>query len=315
MRRRLRLERRQIGLREVPVVVRFFLAAHRRRLAEVAVPQPRLLMDDAASPEHLDLPLDLELERLLEIPERVDVLDLRLRAEGRLPDGPDRHVRIAAQTALFHVAVVGAQGDEDLAQPREALRRIGGRPQVGIGDDLDEGHAAAIEVERRAAIGVREAVQRLARVLFHVHACDADRRRARAARELDMPAECERPFVLRDLIALRQVGIEVVLPREDRLRLNAAPERQRRTNRQLHGAAVEHRQRARQPETDRTDMGVRRRAERRAAPAEDLGVGQQLCVDLEANHRLVAHIRLIVSGNRAGRKQPPLAGASAPTAR
>ena len=91
------------------------------------------------------------------------------------PGRPHGDVRVAAQAALFHVAVVDAEPDEDLAQPAEELGRVGRRPQVRLGDDLDERHAAAVEVDVGLAIGVGEAlVERLAGVLLHVDARDAD---------------------------------------------------------------------------------------------------------------------------------------------
>ena len=54
---------------------------------------------------------------------------------------------------------------------------------------------------------------------------------------------------------------------------------------ELHGAAVQDRQRARQPEADGTERGVRLGAEPGGAAAEDLGGGQQLRVNLEADDR------------------------------
>ena len=129
-------------------------------------------------------------------------------------------------------------------------------------------------------------MQRLAGVLLHVDAGDADAHGAAAGTELDRAAGRERPLVLRDLVALGQVGIEVVLAREDRRRVDRAAERQRGARGELDGAPVQHRQRARQAEADRAERGVRSRAEPRGAAAEDLGGGQQLRVDLEADDRL-----------------------------
>ena len=129
-------------------------------------------------------------------------------------------------------------------------------------------------------------MQGLARVLFQVHADDADACAAPAGVEAERAVGRERPLVLRDLVALGQVRIEVVLPREDRLRVDPAAERQRRSIGQLHGPAVQDRQRARQPEADGTQLGVGLGAEAGAAAAEDLGGGQELRVDLQADDGL-----------------------------
>ena len=47
--------------------------------------------------------------------------------------------------------------------------------QVGVGDDLDQGHAAAVEIDAALLGRPGEAlVQELARVLLHVDAVEAD---------------------------------------------------------------------------------------------------------------------------------------------
>ena len=101
-------------------------------------------------------------------------------------------------------------------------RACAGRAQVGLGDDLDQRRAAAVEVDDRE-LGAVDApaladVDQLRRVLLEVHAVDAH------AGEL--AAAAERLVVLGDLVALRQVGIEVVLAVEDRARRQLAAERQ-----------------------------------------------------------------------------------------
>jgi len=58
----------------------------------LGVVQARLLQNPAAVLEDLALALDLEIDRLLQEAEGVDVLDLRARAEGPRsgrPDGAD----------------------------------------------------------------------------------------------------------------------------------------------------------------------------------------------------------------------------------
>ena len=157
-----------------------------------------------------------------------------------------RHVGVAAQAALLHVAVVDAEPHEDRAQAAEELRGVGRRPQVGLGDDLDERHAAAVEVDVGLAIGVgKPLVQRLAGVLFHVDARDADARRRRAARSRPRRRR-QRLLVLRDLIALRQVRIEVVLAREDRGLVDPCSRARAPRGSRVDRRAVQHRQRARQ---------------------------------------------------------------------
>ena len=77
-------ERRQVGIGKVAIVLRVFLAAHRARLVPVRIVEPGLLDDRAAVLDQLDLPADLEVDRLLEEAEAVQVLDLAARAELRV---------------------------------------------------------------------------------------------------------------------------------------------------------------------------------------------------------------------------------------
>jgi hypothetical protein len=280
-------ERRQIRLRKVTVVVRFLFRAHQGRAVRSGIEQTRFLDDRRPVLPRRDVALDLEFDGTLHVAERVEVLELGLDPERRRPGRSHRHVRVAPQASLFHVAVVHAQGHEHLAHAAEGLGRVRRGPEVRLGDDLDERHAAAVEVQvgppRRIGAGV---VQRLAGVLFHVHAGDPDRDRAAGRREADGAARRERAVVLGNLVALGQIGIEVVLSREDRPGMDLAAQREGRTRGEFHGAAIQHRQRPRQAQAHRAQRGIGRRAEASGTPAEDLGGGQQLRVNLEADDRL-----------------------------
>src|SRR5262249_34965138 len=81
----------QVGLGEVAVVVRVLLDALRERALLGLGPAPRLLHHRPARLQHVDLAVDLVLDRAVEGPERVDVLELRLDAEGVGAGAPNRH--------------------------------------------------------------------------------------------------------------------------------------------------------------------------------------------------------------------------------
>ncbi len=86
-----------------------------------------------------------------------------------------RDVGVAPETPFFHVAVVDADRHQNLAEAAEGFGSVRGRPQIRLRHDLDERRAAAVEIDVAAAVGVwKTLVQRLASVLFHVHARDAD---------------------------------------------------------------------------------------------------------------------------------------------
>src|SRR5262252_3877917 len=110
-------------------------------------------------------------------------------------------------------------------------------------------------------------MNRFARVLLDVRARDAESSEtpfggpsafvALAGQNLDRAALRKGAVVLRDLIALRQIGIKIIFPREDRFVVDLKIEGEGRLARHLHGLAVEYRQRAWQTQTDRTGVVVR----------------------------------------------------------
>ena len=116
-------------------------------------------------------------------------------------------------------------------------------------------------------------VEQLARVLFHVDAEQPHAPQPAAGGDLYVAAGGQRPLVLRDLVALGQVRVEVVLAREDRGLADGAVRGQGGAQGQAHGLAAQHGQRAGQPQADRADVGVGVVAEAVAAGAEDLGRG------------------------------------------
>src|SRR5205814_2242350 len=112
-------ERRQVGVREVAVVVALLFAALRAHAVRLRVIQQGLLRDDAPALEQRDLAVALHGQRLLDVRERVDVLHLGLRAQRRLAGPPHRDVGIHAQAPLFHIAVGDPRVLEHLLQRLE----------------------------------------------------------------------------------------------------------------------------------------------------------------------------------------------------
>jgi len=139
-------------------------------------------------------------------------------------------------------------------------------------------------------------VQRLARVLFEMDPGDADAPRTIAVVRSTCPPVASGWSYLRDLIALRQVGIEVVLAREDRRLVDRGAEREpariaKSTARRLRTGSAPGRPR----HTGQTCV-LGGRAERSAAAAKDLRVRQELGVNLEAD------LTVSKSGIRSGRE-------------
>ena len=138
--------------------------------------QPRVVLGASlivlpSSCHWLILPLGLVDQGLLDGPEAVQVLDLDDRRGDRLAVLGDVQidVGVAAQRAFLHLAV----GDLEVAEGEPSSSRqprVGGAADVGLGDDLQERDAGAVQVHlREPAV----AVHQLAGVFFEVNAGQA----------------------------------------------------------------------------------------------------------------------------------------------
>ena len=242
------------------------------------------------------LPGDLVGQRLAHAADAVHVLDLDLRAEFLLTLGPHGHVAIAAHLALFHVGIADAAIEQDLPQAAQERERLLGRVDFRVRDDFHQRRPGAVEVDA----GARVVVKTLGHVLFQMDAHEADFfvgrgdgllgvLRVRQIVQRHGPAEAQRQVVLRNLVVLGHVRVEVVLAVELALRRDLAVEHQAGEGGQFEGMRVHHRQSARQAEAGRAGVGVGARAELDGAPAEHLGAGLELDVDLQADGRQVFH--------------------------
>src|SRR5256712_404488 len=237
------LQRDEVGLGEIAVVVRELLGAHRARVAAVRVPEPRFLNDPLASVERLRLALDLELKSPLNVAEGVHVLDLDLGAELRRARRLQRDVGVAAQRALFHVAVADAEVDEHGAEGAQVRGRLFGRADLRLAHGLHEGHARAVEVDQaRLRRLERTLVHQLADVLFEVQPLDADAPRVPIGPiDLQPTLLGQRLLVLADLEVLRHVRAVAVLPGKATRAVHAAVERERGAHAVLDRAPGDHR--------------------------------------------------------------------------
>jgi hypothetical protein len=292
---------RRSGIGEVPVVVRLLLAAHGARLALVRIEQARFLHHRPAVLEQRDLPPRLELDRLLHEAERVQVLDLAARAELRLARPPHRHVGIAAEGPFLHVAVADADPAHQGVQGARVGHSFLRAAQLRLGHDLEERRAGAVEVDPCHALEVF--VQRLPRVLFQVRPRQADGLLPARGRDRHGAALHDRDLVLADLVALRQVRIEVVLARKHRAPLDHRADGEPEAHRQLHCSGVRHGEHTRQREVNCAGLRIGRRAKRGRGAREHLAARAQLRVRLEADHDLPGHRRYLGCGRSSW--QPP----------
>ena len=161
----------QIRVREVAVVVSELLAAHGPCDFAVGIPQARFLHDAAARFDDFGLALDFVLNGFFHAAERVEVLDLRARAELGAADRPDGDVGITAQAAFLHVTVADFDVSKNGAQAAQIGAGLRGRADVGFAHDFQQGDAGPVQIHQtRAGLA---GVDALARVFFHVDARQA----------------------------------------------------------------------------------------------------------------------------------------------
>src|SRR5215470_17510184 len=127
-------------------------------------------------------------------------------------------------------------------------------------------------------------VQRLAGILLKMQALDAYFDRL-AVRQIDqnLALAYDWRLVLADLIALRQVGIEIVLPVEYRFQIDPGLEPEAGAHRLPDAFLVDHRQHAGHRRVDQRDMRVGLAAELGRGAGEELRARGDLGVNLEAN--------------------------------
>ena len=146
--------------------------------------------------------------------------------------------------------------------------------------DLEERCAGAVEIH--ACDPAEALVQRLAGILLQVRAGNGDALGAAVIEHnVESALRHDRQLVLADLIALRQVRIEVVLAREHRLAGYARADREAEAHGHANRLAIQHRQHAGEAEIDEARLGVGRRTVGRRGAGEDLRPGSELRVDLE----------------------------------
>ena len=168
----------------------------------------------------------------------------------------------------------------------EGLGLVGGA-QIGLGHDLHQRHAGAIEIDERHR-GVL-VVQRFAGILLEMQPLDADAH-GLAVRQIDhdLALADDRRFVLADLVALRQIRIEIVLPVEHRFEIDLGVEPEAGAHRLAHAFLVDHRQHAGHGGIDQRDVRVRLAAERGRSAGEQLGLRGDLGMHLHADDHFPA---------------------------
>src|SRR5262249_57657258 len=94
---------------------------------------------------------------------------------------------------------------------------------VRLRDDFGERRATTVVVDVRLGGGLRKTlVQVFCRVILEMEPGDADALLRARYVDVEPTPGCERKLVLRDLVALGEVGVEIVFAREARTLFDAA---------------------------------------------------------------------------------------------
>jgi hypothetical protein len=123
--------------------VRLLLGTHRPSDPAAGIEEAGLLGDRAALLDNFDLAAGFVLDRLHDITDRVQVLDLAACAVG-LAGAAHRNVAVAAQRPLLHIAVAGPEIAQDRAQFAQIYASFLGAAQIGLRDDLHQRDAGPI---------------------------------------------------------------------------------------------------------------------------------------------------------------------------
>ena len=206
------MHRRQIRVREVAVILRILFRTHRVGILFVVVPAAGLLDNGFSFLDQLDLSCTLSLDRSSDSLKGVQVLHLGTCSEFLTSDLTDRKVDIGTHRALLQFAVGCAEILNHHTQFFQISDNLFRRAHIRLGYNLDQRNAASVVIDERAILPL--IVDQLSGILLHVDLMNADFLLSRCGVNLDISIVADRQIQLGNLIVLRVVRIEIVLPVE-----------------------------------------------------------------------------------------------------
>ena len=273
--------------------MRFFFGTHGACFVLVRIIEASFLIHGATGLNNCDLALGFIVNRRLDEAHRVHVLDLAACAEMReilrfhvfliLPRTTNRHVHIGPQVAVLHVAVTGAQIAQQLAQFGHVGCGFFRATDIRAGDDLHQSNACTVVIhERHVWIHVMHG---FARVLFKVDTFNAHLAcNARLHIDDDFAFAHDRVIELRNLIALWQIRVEIVLAIKGRLQVNLCLEAQSGAHCLLNTELIDNRQHSGHRRVNERHVGVWLCAKLRGGPREEFRIRAHLRMDFHPDH-------------------------------
>ena len=203
-------QRGQIWVRKITIIMRVFLGSHGTRDPAARIKQPRFLINRAAGFPHLNLPARFGFHRLHDKADGIHILHFAARAKT-LSGLADGDIHIGPHGAFIHIAIASAQIAHDLAQLGEVSAGFLGAPHIGFRDNFHQRHTGTVQVNE----GFCRVLVMLGftGILFQMQPRDADGLCAAIGQfNINRAFADDGMGVLADLITLRQIGIEVILP-------------------------------------------------------------------------------------------------------
>ena len=244
------------------------LASHCGGLTESLVEAACFLDNLFAVVQELFLALYLDFDGACYRLEGVQVFQLGPGAEFVASLGGDGDVDVAADRALFHLAVAYSCVLEEQHYLFKVRYDFLSAVEVRLGNYLDKRNSAAVVI--REGNTVHFVVYELARVLFKMDSVDADILFLAACVYLNGSCKANRARHLRYLVSFRQVGVEVVLSVPFCEAGNFAVHNITRFDDVFYSLSVEHGERSGKSAANRAASGIRRAAEFGRAGAEHL---------------------------------------------
>jgi hypothetical protein len=214
-----------------------------------------------------------------------------------LADWTQRQVGFAPETPLFHVAVTDLEIHEDIAKASQVGDDLVGRSHIRFGHNLQQRRAGTIEVDDADACS--RAMDILTGILFQVGTSNPHALVRLSGRDINPAMFADRRLVLGNLIAFREIGIEVMLPRKSVVLADPAIQGKTRPDSHLDRSPVDDRKAAWESEADGAGLTVGRQAEHRPTSAKHLRLRSQLGMDLDTDDDFIAGLTSTLENHRS----------------
>src|SRR4029077_829727 len=171
----------------------------------------------AAGFDHANLPVNFVFQGLADKTEGIHILDFGLGPKLFLASWTHADIGVTARGSFLHVDVTDARVEDDFFQSRKVFVGFLGRSDIRRTDYFNQRYPATVQIDRGLLLRIgKTLVQTLASIFLEVQPRNSNLLDSAAGWDLDPTVLSQRLIVLRDLVALGQIRIEIILAGEDR---------------------------------------------------------------------------------------------------